>query len=229
MVGLLLLTVVWGPWIYTELARTPEQARGRSRHGFADSADEPPAEEQAPPPVAPTQPTEPTEPMDPAAQAPSEHAPAEPDPDKAVGAPLPTAPAADPTAIAAAEKPAEPAAAAEGEADEAPRPVWPHELAAAFRKTFDAEPRDGFWAESYEPKLRTLFRGAGADEHTVGEVVCRKTVCRVAFSMEDLDAEAEATLLADAQKLSPALALDEKHSEAHAALYVLRQGYQLER
>lgn len=229
MLGLLLLAVVWGPWIYTELVRTPEQARGRTRHGFAMFSDDEAEGEEPAAEAEPEVEESAEEPAAPAAEASKEHAQAAAEPDPTKAAQGTTAePGATKAADKGADKGAETAEAAE-EPEEEPRPTWPSELAPAFRKTFDAEPRDGFWAQTEEPKLRALLRTAGVEEHSVGEVACRKTVCRVAFSLEDLESDVENKLFEDAQKqLGLQLALDDKHSAAHAALYVLRKGYQLD-
>lgn len=225
--GLVLVGVVWGPFVYTELSRSPEKSHGRGRQAFGffgddeeeETAAEDPAAEAADPAAAPA--AQPAEVASDKQAAPADK-PATPEAEQAAADPqAQPQPSEAPTA-----KPGEPEAE---EDEEEPRPTWPTALAPAFRKAFEAETRDGFWAQSAEPNLRAEFREAGVPETTLGEVACRKTICRVDFATEELEPEVENKLFDAMEKAhGTTMALDEKHSAAHAALYVLRPGYKLE-
>ncbi len=236
--GLLGLAVAWGPYLYSELVRTPLRAHGgRARNsavafGSAESAsagagdaattqseraDVKPGAADPKAPAADGKPAkEPATPDD-KAQPPAagqKKAAAEPKPEPA-----------EPEGQASAHK----AAAAKEEAD-APVPL-PNALVPAFRTTFETEPRDGFWATDEEPRLTKLFRGAGVHKEVITEVACRKTVCRVGFNEGELDDEVEAKLYAALRsEFGTSLALDSKLGSAQerAVLYVLRKGYSLE-
>jgi hypothetical protein len=103
--------------------------------------------------------------------------------------------------------------------------------AHVFSSVFDDEPRDAFWASTEEPKLIGLLQGAGVAEAAIGDVACRKTVCRVAFRSADLEDELEKRVAERMRAEFAELALDmhEPESEQHATLYVLRSGFQLKR
>jgi hypothetical protein len=211
VIGLILLGMVWGPYVYTELSRSPQKSHGRGRHGFhmfGDDDDEPAAGAPAP------------EPAEPSAEPSAEKKPEEPQPSAA------TTP--EPKAAAPSPEP-EKAVAADPPDAGAPRPSWPAALLPAFRKTFDSEPRDAFWAQAEEPKLRALFHGAGVTDDSLVTISCLKSVCRIAFDPGDLDADVENKIFEAIQKTFPeAFALDPEHGEAHASLFVLRDGYKLE-
>jgi hypothetical protein len=222
VLGLVLVGVVWGPFVYAELTRSPEKSHGRGRQAFGffgDDEDETAAE------------ADPAR-EEPAAKPPGPEA-AEPEAETLAatktGTVLEEEQAEPPVAVEAADPTEVDPKPDDEAADEEPRPTWPTTLTPAFRKAFEAEPRDGFWAQSAEPRLRALLRVAGVTDAALGEVACRKTVCRLAFSAEDLESDVENKLFDALDKeFGPNLALDDKHSAAHAALYLLRSGYQLE-
>ncbi|HEX7480017.1 MAG TPA: hypothetical protein VF331_19625 [Polyangiales bacterium] len=229
--GLLGLVVAWGPYLYAELRRSPVLAHGSARRvlAAADNEATEAAGRDAP---------KPAEPPDKAAE-PSKAQPAAQEPPKAaesdqVGK-IDKAAAGDQPQPSAAAKKTEPSDTKEAHAagDEPPvvAPHWPSELVPAFRAAFEAEPRDGFWAADEEPRLGKLFHGAGVALADVSEVACRKTVCRVIWNAAASDAEEANKLYAALHDgYGSGLALDSKQAERdeHAALYVLRKGYQLE-
>jgi hypothetical protein len=127
-----------------------------------------------------------------------------------------------------------PAAKAPEPASPAPEPAaatTPEARTRVFSSVFDDEPRDAFWASTEEPKLLGLLHGAGVAEAAIGDVACRKTVCRVAFRSADLEDELETRVAERMREEFGELALDmhEPESEQHATLYVLRSGFQLKR
>ena len=204
--------VAWGPYVYSELTRRPiaQRATQVSPLMAADvGAPAPrPAPNQQPRPV--------------------------PMPLSAAPKPVPVRPVAfkaEPTPAAAS-----PPAPAETPEDKEPR-VQPaeradtRELALAFRKAFDSEPRDAFWASDEEPRLAHLLQGFGLPEGAIAEVACRKSVCRVSFTKFELDSELETKLSAKvADEFNHGAAFEPRNpdSEEHAPLYVLRAGYKLE-
>ena len=145
--------------------------------------------------------------------------------------PEPAAPTA-PQPIAAAE----PSAKAEvPQPQQAPGPSEPAAESGEartrdFRNVFDDEPRDAFWAGTEEPRLIGLLHGAGVAEAAIGDVACRKTVCRVAFRSADLEDELENKVAERMRAEFAELVLDmhDADSEQHATLYVLRSGFRLE-
>ncbi len=212
------LAVIWGPYVYTELVRSPERAHGRHRHALgmfgSDTDDGSGAGAGAEGPAAAA--AEPKPEPEPATTAAAQDT----EKDRAKADPKAEAP----------DKPARPGEPESADPDDEARPVWPHELTPAFRKTFDAETRDGFWADDHEPKLRAFFAAAGVSDRAVSEVACRKTVCRIVFGLDALGDEVETKLFkASQQELGNDFAVDPKYNDAHAALYELRKGYQLER
>lgn len=133
-------------------------------------------------------------------------------------------------AAAAVPVPAPLPAAAAPDPDAKPAPE-PESRTHVFSSVFDDEPRDAFWASTEEPRLIGLLQGAGVAEAAIGDVACRKTVCRVAFRSADLDDELEKKVAERMREEFGELALDmhEPESEQHGTLYVLRSGFQLKR
>jgi hypothetical protein len=128
-------------------------------------------------------------------------------------------------------KPEDPSAKVEAAQGESERPTLPSELLPAFRKVFDAEPRDSFWANDEEGKLRALFNEAGATPDALGELSCRKTVCRIALTPDEFELEALEKLYAALRaRHRDKLALDHAHDAVgqRGTLFVLRIGYELE-
>lgn len=148
------------------------------------------------------------------------------------------APVPQPLAAPAALVAPQPSAAAEPAAKAEPVAPPPSEPAAesgeartrTFRSVFDDEPRDAFWAGAEEPRLIGLLHGAGVAEAAIGDVACRKTVCRVAFRSADLEDELENKVAERMRAEFAELVLDmhDAESEQHATLYVLRSGYVLQ-
>jgi hypothetical protein len=211
--ALLGLAVIWGPYVYSELASEPVPASGKERNMLrmfggddeedvvAEDPSEPPAaepkEEVAEPEKAPEKPVE---------AKPAEGEPAEPEEGEA-------------------DK------AAEGPAEDTAPSTLPSDLLPSFRKVFDAEPRDAFWANDEEGKVRAVFVGAGAAAEAITEVACRKTVCRVTFVPDEVEPDALAKLYDTLRTRHPdGLALDHKPEPVGqpGVLFVLRPGYQLE-
>jgi hypothetical protein len=153
----------------------------------------------------------------------------------------PTAPAAaardDETARAAkeddpADKQRAEAKPKSGEHEDAPTP---ESLAPAFRSTFAREARDAQWASTEEPRLARLLSGAGVPPAAIAEVRCQSTVCRIALNSVDVKAVQQSPLYQVLyqrvrDEFGPVL-LDptDQDGEQHAAFYVLRKGYELER
>lgn len=118
------------------------------------------------------------------------------------------------------------------EGDEATNP---ESLAPAFRSAFDRESRDAAWASGEEPRLAQLLAGAGVPASAIGEVRCQSTVCRVALNSADMKAVQQSPLYQllyqRVRDEFGTLGLDPAggDGEQHAAFYVLRKGYELER
>jgi hypothetical protein len=129
------------------------------------------------------------------------------------------------SALASPESPEDkPIAAARAEADEPAS-------ARAFRKAFDTEPRDAFWASEEEPRLASWLQGAGLPEGAIAELACRTSVCRVAFTKFELDSDAEAKLRAKINAefgRAVSFELHNPEGEERGPLYLLRAGYKLE-
>jgi hypothetical protein len=207
--------IAWGPYLYSELTRKPTEL-GAPQPPAAElardsppSAADPPSENQLSAATAPE-----------LAMKPARFPPV----------PEPTA---KPTHVATQAP--EPATAANDPADDtdapAAAPELPSELAPAFRRAFEAEPRDAFWAVDEEPRLAGLLHGVGVPDSSVAEVSCRKTVCRVAFSSLELEADVQTKLYARMHdEFDHAHALDHHAQQEHdGTLYVLRPGYRLDK
>ena len=144
------------------------------------------------------------------------------------------APSAEPTVgVAARDTTAEKADTADTDDPqyEVVIPRLPQTLLPAFRKVFDSETRDAFWAADAEPQLTKLFQSQGVAGDALEEVACRKTVCRVEFRALDLEDKVLAALYTQLGKdYGTRLALDDgaHHDAERAALYVLRDGYTLD-
>lgn len=269
LVGVAAVAVVWGPYVYAELARRP----------LPVASPEPEQVVAEPAPVVAATPVK-FEPQ-PLAAAPSAPAlPNLPEP-AAVAEEPPPAAAAEETVTAAATdqrldghaalaaateqaaqptpaEPPKPSAAHEEAAAEAqpakqePEPVankpaeekpkaaendeapTPESLAPAFRSAFDRESRDAQWASSEEPRLTELLSGAGVPASAIAEVRCQSTVCRIALNQVDVQAVQQSPLYhllyqRVRDEFGPMLGLDptSRDGEQHAALYVLRKGYEL--
>jgi hypothetical protein len=202
--------MAWGPYLYAELQRAPSAARPHEDRPALLLASQPSAAD-----------TRATEQQLSAATAIS------PEPARA----KPPRPRELPLAAPAPEAANDPAS--DTEHSEPAVEGLPSELAPAFRRTFDSEPRDAFWAVDEEPRLAGLLHGAGVPDGDVAEVACRKTVCRVAFSSLELEADVASKFYARMhQEFDRALALDTpdatQQPEQQAALYILRPGYKLE-
>lgn len=234
-VGLLGLVVAWGPYLYAELVRSPVRGHGSSHRVLASNGPEEGAAGVAAPAGAGAAAPKPAAVADKAADKPGDPGVA---PDKAAAPAAELAKPDDP-AKAVSAAPPQPSAAAAAAKDQAapaneatpPPPSLPTEQVPAFRKTFEAEPRDGFWAADEEPRLQKLFRTAGVAATDVSEVACRKTVCRVIWNAAASDNDETTKLYAALRDgYGTGLALDSKQLERdeHASLYVLRKGYQLE-
>lgn len=226
--ALLGLAVIWGPYVYSELASEPVKASGKQRSalrffGGDDEAEEEAEEDPSAEPEAVEEPEKPDEAKPATEQAKADEAkkddkPAQQDPAQAEEA--------EPEGDKAAEGKAEDPSVADLE-----RPTLPSDLLPGFRKVFDAEPRDAFWANDEEGKLRALFVAAGATADTLAEVACRTTVCRVTFTPDELEIEALGKLYDGLRARHPdGLALDHKAEPVgqRGTLYMLRAGYKLE-
>jgi hypothetical protein len=188
--GLLVVTVAWGPYVYTELgkqAARPQSSalspRIEASHGASESqlsaarADERAVNENTP-------------------------------------LPLPSVKA-------------EVVEGPEHELAAVPVHDDPGARARAFRKLFDEEPRDSFWANDQELGLRGAVQSLSVPAAAIGDVACRRTVCRITFSAPQLESELESRVLIRMQQDFSA-ALLENHdveSDKRAMLYVLRSGY----
>jgi hypothetical protein len=201
------LGVAWGPYVYSELTRRPIAQRVTQVSPLMAADVGVPA-----PRPAPSQQPRPV-----------------PMPRTAAPKPVPVLPVnlkPEPTPVAT-ETPEdrEPRAQPGEHADV-------RDLAPAFRKAFDAEPRDAFWASDEEPRLAHLLQqGFGLPEGAIAEVACRKSVCRVAFTKFELDSDLETKLSAKiTDEFAHGAAFEPRNpdSEEHAPLYVLRAGYKLE-
>jgi hypothetical protein len=223
VLGGVVVAVVWGPYVYTELTRSPERGRGRHHHAFGVFASD--DEETAGAGGEGADQAEPEKTDEDKDKAKDKEK--DKDKDKAKADEKEKAKAEDP----AKAEPAKPSDS-ENDTEDEPRPTWPSDQLAAFRKALDAETRDGYWAGDQETKLRALFTHAGVSDDSLGEITCRKTVCRIVFHLTDLDSEAENKLFKSVQEELGAggapIALDAKYDGTIAALYVLRQGYKLE-
>jgi hypothetical protein len=194
--------IAWGPYLYSELTRKPTEL-GAAQPAAAELALESPPPSAAAPP---------RENQLSAATAPELAA----KPPRFPPAPEPaTKPAHVPTQAP------ETATAANDTADDTETPAavpeLPSELAPAFRRAFEAEPRDAFWAVDEEPRLAGLLHGIGVPDSSVAEVACRKTVCRVAFSSLELEADVQSKLYARMHDdFDRAHALDHHAQQEHA-------------
>jgi hypothetical protein len=208
------LGVAWGPYVYSELSRRPI-AQHVTQVSPLTAAD-------VGAPAARSAPSQPPRPV----------------PMPLTAAPRPVPVPVMPVSLKPEPAPAaaRPAAPAETPEDTEPR-VQPSEradardLTPAFRKAFDAEPRDAFWASDEEPRLAHLLQGFGLPEGAIAEVACRKSVCRVAFTKFELDSELETKLSAKiVDEFAHGAAFEPRNpdGEEHAPLYVLRAGYKLE-
>jgi hypothetical protein len=156
--------------------------------------------------------------------------------------------AEDPAHAAAAKEQAEAASAEAKHADEkraedakradkkeGDEATNPENLAPAFRSAFDRESRDAAWASGEEPRLAQILAGAGVPASAIGEVRCQSTVCRVALTSVDMKAAQQSPLYQllyqRVRDEFGTLGVDPAggDGEQHAALYVLRKGYELER
>jgi hypothetical protein len=203
------LGVAWGPYVYSELSRRPVAQRATEVSPLTAADFNVPTPH--PPPSTAARPV-----------------------------PMPLTAAAKPVRVLAVALKAEPvtsAPSARAPADTAedpePRaqPSDTRDLTPAFRKSFDHEPRDAFWASDEEPRLASLVQGFGLPEGSIAEVVCRTSVCRVAFAKLDLDSDAESKFAAKiADQFARGAAFESRNpdSETHAPLYVLRAGYKLD-
>jgi hypothetical protein len=211
------LGVSWGPYLYGLGAR-PHATEISPLTAADDQSPLTAAEGESPPSAA------------------SDDAPAKPlaNPPLMAARAIPVAP----TAVVAAAPAASALPAAVGEpnlASEA-RPVTgianpSADLLPAFRHAFEREPRDSFWASDEEPHLSQLMQAAGVPDGTVSEVTCRRSVCRVSFNKADLGSEAESKMLASLHQefgSSVSIESNDPDNSAHAPLYVLRSGYNLD-
>jgi hypothetical protein len=233
VLGLVGLALAWGPYLYSELVSSPVRVHGKTPHGprFLGATDDSEEEATEPEPEA-------EEPEQPAAEKAA--LTAEPK-TKAADAPGDTAPglvkkAAEPAGLEkhgaepSAQKPGE--QGEPGSPDEPEPPTLPAELLPAFRKVFEAEPRDAFWANDEELKVHALFKDAGGSPDALSAVVCRTTVCRVTFTPDELETESLTKLyLSLRARYAGSLALEAKPGAVgeRATLFVLRAGYKLER
>jgi hypothetical protein len=204
------LGVAWGPYVYSELTRRPIAQRVTQVSPLMAADVGAPAPRSAP------------------SQQPR------PVPMPLTAAPKPVPVSVLPVSLKAEPPPAaaSPAAPAETPEDKEPgEQQGARDLAPAFRKAFDAEPRDAFWASDEEPRLAHLLQGFGLPDGAIAAVACRKSVCRVAFTKFELESEAEtklATKITDEFAHGAAFEPRNPDSEEHAPLYVLRAGYKLE-
>jgi hypothetical protein len=231
LLGLLGLAVAWGPYLYVQLTREPvtgSDARRLAPFAEQDEQGEPNEE----PALEGEELAEGTEATPAAPEQASDQAEKTGEP-AVEGTATPAATAVAPVEPVA-EAPAGPGAEAEGQAEGEEEVVVPQlspALVPAFRKTFDSEPRDAFWAADEEPRLSRLFQSSGVPSDVMSEVACRKTVCRVSFRALDLENKVLAPLYEKlGDEFGTQLALDDgsTHDAEHATLYVLRKGYTLE-
>jgi hypothetical protein len=238
------------------LAAAKEQLAAAEQPAVAEPAAEPSKESEQPPTAAGAETTvaaasaaAPGQPAEPALHAPvqppplaandpaaREHAPAEAaSPNGAPAARDEAAPAeeaAKQPAEAAKDdaKPAEPEAHAKAE-----EPATPESLAPAFRSAFDRESRDAQWASTEEPRLTQLLTSAGVPATAIADVQCQATVCRIALNSVDAKSPQQSPLYQllyqrVRDEFGPMLGMDTgQNGEQHAAFYVLRKGYELER
>jgi hypothetical protein len=204
------LGVAWGPYVYSELTRHPVGPQQASEVSPLVAA------ELAAPVRAPSD-----------LRAPPKAVAVVAAPPKAANPPaqlraLP-APQAESTASSSREAPEDKPARGEQLDDPA--------SARAFRKAFDSEPRDAFWASDEEPRLAGWLQAAGLPEGAIAELACRTTVCRVAFTKFELDNDAETKLRAKiSAELGRGTSFELRNAEAdeRAPLYLLRAGYKLD-
>jgi len=206
--GVLALAVAWGPYLYAELGRRPVAPSSKPRE-LPAVFDEPPQAALAAASGVPkleSQAAAATEPPAPATVLPARAGPP---------------PEPEPTAVA--NQPATP---------EFVDPAGlPAELAPAFHGAFDAQPRDAFWAQTEEPRIKDMIHAIGVPDDIIAAVACRKTVCRTTLNSVELDKDVEVKLYAKLREEfgnSVALEVRDLEGGARAALYVLRPGYKLE-
>jgi hypothetical protein len=196
-VSLLVVSLAWGPYLYSELSRRgARSAAPRAEAGFLPSESQLSAAKAA-------------EPLPPA---------------KLVKAPRPLQPSAAeeaeaPVAMHAAETTAPRTAVLQ-----APARDDPEARVRAFHKLFDEEPRDAFWANDQELGLRKLVQELEVPAEDIGEVACRRTVCRLVLAQERWT-DQDSQVLARLRKDFGAALLDERDGDERATLYVLRAGY----
>jgi hypothetical protein len=145
----------------------------------------------------------------------------------------PTAPKNTPRVVVAAHS-TSPVQDAERDKPEAPRPQEPSRTAdertRAFNGTFEAEPRDGAWADEQEPGIRQLMAAAGVASEDVTEVVCRRSVCKLTFKAPQLPEDVAAALQTriKAEFGDTMLETHDPQSTRPAHLYILRSGFALQ-
>jgi hypothetical protein len=210
--------LAWGPYLYSELAHDSGGSAKREHSANALTTTQLMAAESAP---AEQQLSAARTPVPLATPAPAHPVTAHP----------PPAAAAPPSASSSSPKPGTPLPEAEPSApdNERSEDALPSEHLAQFRSAFDSEPRDAFWAVDEEPRLTGLLHEAGVPATAPVETACRKTVCRLSVPL-DLEDEVETKLNARLRdEFGKRLAHEETTTgERHAALYVLRRGYDLE-
>jgi hypothetical protein len=258
--GLTGLALAWAPYIYSELARKPLVARSTDEGAASESpsaeidatnrahdvqaGDTPapvieaslsglPALARATPPVVVPDEAAHALPAPPTAAASEAKPMAAVTSLSAVRASPPTAAAPEATPKPGMDTPqlnAEPPPKAAATVGAEPTSM-PGELAGPFRKTFEAETRDAFWAVDEEARLGALMQASGFAQARIAELACRKTVCRMVYGTSDLDHDVEQKFWGRVRELyGSTLALERLStgSEPQAAVYVLRAGFRLE-
>jgi hypothetical protein len=104
------------------------------------------------------------------------------------------------------------------------------ERIASFRRAFDTEPRDAFWANDQEAALSSLMEAEEFTAEDIAEIACRRSVCRILFKDPQPTPNRTFTALARLRGHFGDVHFvpQESTSDPAAQLYLLRQGYALE-
>lgn len=242
VVGGGILALLWAPFVYKELTR---ESLSTAEDGIASADDdeleedepiavaalptaEPPAE--APAPVEPPPSPEPEE-LPPAPEAaPVADAPPAPPP--------PAGRADDEEDDVAAQEPEQGAAAEEGDETPSEPPRPPPQIPesgpyTAVKGVFESETRDSLWASERERTLAAELVAEGFSEQAVGEVACRRTLCRFEVMMTAEDLPPLMRLAAGLRSASgnqglAVSASEQVEDKSRVMVYMPRRGYSLD-